>query len=404
MGLPPEFAHDQLYNNISLIKEKFLKERLNTTKGYRILIVGGGLGGLTLATALSQKGLKAELVERNTDWRADGAGIAMQPNGLRILGSLGLAEDVERMGAVIHYWDFCDQDGQVLCESNLDEVWNLPRPFIGIERKKLQRILVAGAAAVTSRLGVTIRSLSRDQEGVSVSFTDGSSGRYDLVVGADGVSSIVRKMAFNTDPQAYAGHMSWRSVVPIRPSSLEKLQFHLGEGCFFGLCPVGGGGTYGFGSAFLPRFHEEMAGRLDKLRQRFSGFGNTVREYLDALDSDEQIHAAPVEWVEQEEWSTRSVILIGDAAHASSPMMGQGGCVAMEDAYVLAEVLQSEKRIEDALEVFVRRRKFRVQWVHEQSQKVASSIVLPAAIRNAALRELGEVMFLERFQPLVSEA
>jgi 2-polyprenyl-6-methoxyphenol hydroxylase-like FAD-dependent oxidoreductase len=195
--------------------------------------------------------------------------------------------------------------------------------------------------------------------------------------------------------------MAWRSVAPIRPRGLTKLQFLLGEGCFFGLCPVGNGHTYGFGNVTEPRFHDEVEGRLDRLRERFAAFGGSIQEYLAALESDEEIHCSAIEWVEQHEWHTGRIVLIGDAAHASSPMMGQGGCLAMEDAYVLAEVLHSAASVESALSTYVSRRTPRVQWVQQESRAVADSFRLPLATRNAALRARGDQMMQKRFRPLI---
>jgi len=325
----------------------------------------------------------------------------MQPNGIRILRTLGLGPAIEQAGTVIRHWDFCDQQGEVLCETDLEGLWGDVGPFIGIERTKLQQVLLAGAAAVPSRLGASILSLTQDEHRVSVRFNDGSAGDYDLVVGADGIGSTVRTLALSEAPPIYAGQMVWRSLAPIRPRSLTKVQFLLGEGCFFGLCPVGNGQTYSFGNITAPHFHDPVQGRLERVRERFAAFGGIVQEYLAALESDEEIHCSPIEWVDQEEWYTGHVVLIGDAAHASSPMMGQGGCLAMEDAYVLAEVLRSAASVESALNTYVSRRSPRVQWVQQESHAVSESFRLPVAIRNAALRERGDQMVHHRFAPLI---
>ena len=175
----------------------------------------------------------------------------------------------------------------------------------------------------------------------------------------------------------------------------------LRDGCFFGLCPVGDGRTYGFGNETGPRLQDPVQGRLGRLRERFAGFGAMVQEYLASLEQDEQIHCGTIEWLEFDEWRTGRVVLIGDAAHACSPMMGQGGCMAMEDAVVLAEVLSSAHSIESALDAYVEGRRPRVGWVRQQSRAVGESLGLPAGIRNAALREHGAKMFRQRFAPLL---
>jgi len=367
----------------------------------RILIVGGGIAGLTLATALHQHGFTAELIERSPSWHAVGAGIAVQPNGMRILHALGMGAAVAHAGAVIRHWDFCDQQGEVLSETDLEALWGDVGPFIGIERAKLHQALLAAAAAVPSRLGLSVTALTHNDDCVSVGFSDGSTGMYDLVVGADGIASTVRKLTLSAAPPVSAGQVAWRSLVPIRPRGLTKLQFLLGDGCFFGLCPVGNGHTYGFGNVTEPRFHDAVEGRLERLRERFAAFGGRVQEYLAALETDEQIHCSAIEWVEQDQWYTGRVVLIGDAAHASSPMMGQGGCLAMEDAYVLAEILRSAASVESALDTYVSRRKARVNWVQQASRAVAESFRLPVALRNAALRARGDQMMQERFRPLI---
>ncbi len=367
----------------------------------RILIVGGGIAGLTLATALYQQGFMAELIERSPSWHAVGAGIAVQPNGIRVLRALGLGPAIEQAGTVIRHWDFCDQQGEVLCETDLEGLWRDVEPFIGIARTKLQQVLLAGAAAVPSRLGTSVTSLTQAEHRVSVGFSDGSAGDYDLVVGADGIASTVRTLTLNGAPPVYAGQMVWRSLAPIRPRGLTKLQFLLGDGCFFGLCPVGNGQTYSFGNITTPHFHDAVQGRRERLRERFAAFGGIIQDYLAALASDEEIHCSAIEWVEQEEWQTGRVVLIGDAAHASSPMMGQGGCLAMEDAYVLAEVLRSAASVESALGTYISRRKPRVNWVQQESRAVAEGFRLPVAIRNAALRERGDQMMHHRFAPLI---
>lgn len=368
----------------------------------RILIVGGGIGGLSLATALRRQGLAAEVVERSPAWPTVGAGIALHANAVRVLRALGLGEAVDRATATLPRWTFSDQHGELLCETDLEALWGEVGPCLGITRVRLQEVLLAGAAAVPHRLGVAVTSLAQDGDRVSVGFGDGTTGDYDLVVGADGIYSTVRALAVSPVTPDYAGTMAWRSVVPTRPAGVANLTMLMGEGCFFGLVPVGDGQTYGFAGLDSERFDDPLPGRLERFRRRFAGFGGPVPAYLDALERDEQLHAGPIEWVEPDRWHAGRVVLVGDAAHAAPPHMGEGGAMAMEDALVLAEVLRSADTVEAALERYAARRRPRAQWVQEQSRVAARAWVLPPEVRNAALRERGDQMLRDRYRPLIA--
>jgi len=366
-----------------------------------ILIVGGGIAGLTLATALHRCGLDAVVIERNAHWHPVGGGIAVQPNAMRVLQRLGIAVNVKQAGTVIRRWLYRDRAGDLLCDVALEPLWGEVGPFIGIERTKLHDALKSSVRSF--RLGTAVTSLTQQDHGVLVTFSDGTAGEYGLVVGTDGVHSTVRQLAFGAATPTYGGQMAWRSVAPICPPELDAVSFWLGDGTFFGLCPVGGGRTYGFGNVREPRFHDAVEGRLQRLRGRFAAYGEPIQDYLAALERDEQIHCGPIEWVEACSWYRGRIVLIGDAAHASSPMMGQGGSMAMEDALVLAELLQATVEVGSALAMFAERRKPRVDWVQQQSRAIGEMLRMPPQPRDAALRERGEKGFYQRFQPLTIE-
>jgi FAD-dependent urate hydroxylase len=371
----------------------------------RILIVGGGIAGLTLATALHQQGFSPELVERSPEWPAIGAGIMLQANGLRVLRALGLAAAVEQAGAVVRHWAWCDQQGEVLSDTDLVRVWGEVGPCVGIARPALQQVLLAGAAAVPYRLGTAVTSLTHEEQDqcVRVGFSDGSWGEYDLVVGADGLGSTARQLALGTASIGYTGVMMWRSIIPTRPPAVtDTLTILLGEGCLFGQVPMGGGHTYGFGYVNEPRIHDPLEGRRERLCQRFAAFGGPVPAYLAALTRDEQVHCAPIEWVQDvEQWHRGPVVLIGDAAHAGPPTMGIVGCMAMEDAYVLAEELHRAGNVESALESYVSRCRPRADWVVQESRAVVAGLARPPAIRDPEMRERGDQELRDRFRPLI---
>jgi hypothetical protein len=165
--------------------------------------------------------------------------------------------------------------------------------------------------------------------------------------------------------------MTWRSISQIRSiPGPTAIQFHLGDGCLFGFMPIGRGRTYGFNYVITEHFRGLLEGRLERLRHRLRNFGPRVQEYLGALARDDQVICSTMMWMEIKEWHAGRVVLVGDAAHASSPMMGQGGCMAMEDACVLADELHSAATVEDALASYVHRRTPRVEWVQRQNMGI----------------------------------
>jgi FAD-dependent urate hydroxylase len=369
----------------------------------KILVVGGGIAGLTTATALHRYGFATELVERQPTWSIPGAGFVVHANGMRMLRALGLDERVASAGTVVRRWQFYDAQGCLLSDTDLEAVWGELGPCIGIVRPLLHSALKKGIADVPSRLGMAVTSFTQDDRGVTVGFSDGTSGVYDLVVGADGIRSTVRALILGATPPIYLGAMNWRSTAPIRPAGLDSaLQMHVDDGRVVGLVTMGDGRTYSFAISIEPQFHDPVAGRLGRMRARFGGFGPGVQQYLAALERDDQIICSAMEWVPVGKVFNGRVVLVGDAAHASSPMLGQGGCMAMEDACVLAEELHSGTTIETALASFAKRRKPRVEWVQQQSLAVTQFQALPAGSRATALRESGDRMTKARFAALVA--
>jgi FAD-dependent urate hydroxylase len=369
----------------------------------RILIVGGGIAGLTVARALHLQGFRAELVERSPLWQATGAAIQLHANGVRLLHALGLGKEVEQAGAVIRHWIYCDQEGEVLCQTDLEELWGKVGSCIAIDRPRLQQILVAGAAAVPCRLDTSVTSLSQDEQRVQVGMSFGSSSDYDLVVGADGISSTVRRLLMGTVRPVYTGLMIWRSLVPIRPPDPTDFRIMFGDGCFFGITPLGEEPTNVFGAVGMPRTQEPVQGRLERFRKRFAAFGGHVQQCLSALSRDEQVYCIPAEEVQLDYWHRGRVVLIGDAAHAGAPTMAQAGIMAMEDAYVLAALLRSAETVERALDSFESRRKPRVTWVQQQSRAMVESYLTPPAERNPFFRERGNQMMHGSFEALIPE-
>jgi 2-polyprenyl-6-methoxyphenol hydroxylase-like FAD-dependent oxidoreductase len=212
---------------------------------------------------------------------------------------------------------------------------------------------------------------------------------------------VVRALALGGPPPQFAGQVVWRSVTSSGPAGLDRMTIVMGDGRFFGLVPVGDGRTYGFGGLDAPEPSEDpVGGRLERLRQRFAVLGGPVPAYLAALACDEQLRFDPIEWVDPDRWHSGRVVLVGDAAHAGPPHLGQGGSMALEDALVLSETLRSADSVEQALAAYVTRRRPRTDWVQAQSREALRFWLLPPTVRDAALRERGDQALRARYAPL----
>jgi 2-polyprenyl-6-methoxyphenol hydroxylase-like FAD-dependent oxidoreductase len=323
-----------------------------------VLIVGGGIGGLCLAGALTRRGVACQIVERDPEWTTVGAGISFYPNGLRALRRLGLADAAVAAGAVIDRVRTCARDGTVVSEFP-GECWEGVGRTFAIHRRALQRIFLDALDGVPVHMGTTVRSLDDRGTVVEVELTDGTQLVADVVVGADGIRSRVRDLAIGRLPPRYVGQMYWRGSVDDAIVDTATMLFDRNR--FVALLPLGAGVTYI--ALQEHRARPSAVGSLD----RFADFGGPVPRAIDALRTDGTAHFGPAEEIERDEWRSGRVILIGDAAHACSPTLAQGGSLAIEDAIVLADLLAGEPDTDRALDAFVARRQPRAAWVRERT-------------------------------------
>ena len=175
-----------------------------------VLIVGAGIAGLALGRALRARGISAEIIERTTAWTPAGTGIYLPANGVRALQSLGIGDAVTSRSVRMTYQRILDNRGRLLAEVDLDAVWGAVGPCVGMRRADLHSMLLDGAHGVPLRLGTTVTALTESHDAVTVVFDDGVQREYDVVVGADGVHSTIRRLAFGSTPPNYVGQVSWR--------------------------------------------------------------------------------------------------------------------------------------------------------------------------------------------------
>jgi len=364
----------------------------------RILIVGGGIAGLALGRALRAQGVVPEIIERAASWPAAGTGLYLPANGVRALGTLGLADALLARAVRMSHQRILDHTGRRLAEIDLATLWGPVGPCVGITRNELHRILLDGAAGVPMRLGSSVTALGLEGDEVNVAFADGSTGHYDLVVGADGINSSIRRIAFGIRPR-HLGQVSWRFLVD-HSGAIETWTAMLGRRRAFLALPVGPNRLYCYADLASPAAEDPAERDLDRFRKLFADFSEPVPSILGELASFDSIHFSPIEEVVVDTWAQGRVVLIGDAAHATSPNMAEGASMALEDALVLSQLLTTQRSPVEALSAFSERRRARISWVQQRSHRRDRIRTLPVTLRNLALRLAGTAIYRRDYRPL----
>lgn len=347
-----------------------------TLAAQRILIIGGGFSGMSAAIDLRRRGAQVDLVELDAQWRNYGAGISLGPATLRALKQLGVLEAFLREGAA--------GDGVRLCLPHGPQVAELPTPRLAspdvpgggaILRPVLARILADAtrAAGADVRLGCTFSALREVGHEVEVDFTDGQTRRYDLVIGADGLYSKLRTHLFPHAPKPrYSGQAVWRAVLP-RPQEIVTCTMWMGPRIKPGVNPVSKDEMYLFVTEPRPlNDHVDPATFVSHLRGLLEEFSAPVLKTIrEQLDDKARIIFRPLEGLLlPRPWYQGRVVLIGDAVHATTPHLASGACIGIEDALVLADELERNGAVPQALAAFEERRWERCRMVVENSARL----------------------------------
>ncbi|WBS05584.1 FAD-dependent oxidoreductase [Pseudoduganella sp. SL102] len=342
----------------------------------RVLIVGGGFSGMSAAIELRKRGVAVDLAEIDAGWRSYGAGISLGGATLRAFRTLGVLDEFVRRGSA--------HDNVDLHTSGGHHIATLPTPRLAgpdvpgggaIMRPVLAEILAEAtrASGTTVRLGCTFASFTQDADGVDVTFTDGATGRYGLVIGADGLYSAMRDALFpGAAGPKYTGQGVWRAVLP-RPAYIDHAMMWLGPKIKAGVAPVSDTEMYLYVTEDrAERTYVDPAQFLPLLRDLLAPFDVPALQAIRArLAEDSQVIYRPLEGLLlPRPWHRGRVVLIGDTVHATTPHMASGACIGIEDAIVLAEELERHADIDTALDAFEERRWERCRMVVENSGRL----------------------------------
>lgn len=365
-------------------------------KDAKILVIGGGIGGLTAAIALRRKGFAVDVIEKDPNWSVYGVGIIQQANVVRALAGLGLVQQYLDISFGFDFVEIYIPTGQRVARVPTPKLVDDYPSNVGVRRTALHKVLGENAigAGANVRLGIAATRLNDDGRGVDVEFSDGASGRYDLVIGADGLYSTTRAMIFPDAPgPEFTGQAVWRYNFP-RPADMDCLRAYNGP-IGVGLVPLSKDLMYMFVTTPEPdnkRYPTE--GLAAAMRAKLTGTAPDMQALGAKITDDSAVVYKPLEYLFLKgEWNRGRVVLLGDAVHATTPHLGQGAGMAIEDGIVLAEELARAEEPEAAFRAYRKRRFARCEYIVRASRAICDAQLGkgPPVDNATATREMFEV-------------
>jgi 2-polyprenyl-6-methoxyphenol hydroxylase-like FAD-dependent oxidoreductase len=362
----------------------------------KILIIGGGIGGLSTTIALQRLGFDAHVYESAVEVQPVGKGIWVPTNAMLVLERLGLSDAVVRSGLPLERIEVHDQKDGVLLRLNLHHVQAKYRyTTVSIQRAQLHKVFLEHVRPGTLHLGKRCTGLTQAQDGVTVQFQDGTQVAGDVLVGADGIHSVIRQALFPDAALRYSGQTCYRGIAIMDlPPSLARTCWEVWGGeSRFGFSALGPRQVYWFAPITAPAGSVEQEGTLfEQLAERYAGFPAPIPDIIARTPMDELIRTDLYDLLPLTRWWHGRVILLGDAAHAMTPNLGQGGAQAIEDAFLLAHTLSSSGSLREAFREYERVRRPRVRrmvhtaWRHGQIAHIRSR--WGQRLRNVAMQSV----------------
>ncbi|MCA0214648.1 MAG: FAD-dependent monooxygenase [Proteobacteria bacterium] len=350
-------------------------------KTLRVGIVGAGIGGVALARALHQKGIEAHLFERAPAFGEIGAGVQMTPNAAKVLKALGVSEGLMRIGflpnaMVGRNWN----DARELFRTPLREV--CPRAFGAdfwhVHRADLHTILCEGLPTERVKFNVVCTGVTQREDSAIAHFNDGSSFEADLIVGADGIHSVVRDATWGKSTAQFTGHMCWRALVPVEQHPLPFVSpdasFWMGPKAHIVTYYVKGGAAVNIvavneSADWVAESWTEPSTR-EELLSAYEGWHDNIIQLFKRTDKQQIFKWGLFDRDPMERWTKGRVTLLGDAAHPMLPFLSQGAAMAIEDGYVLAEALAHfGQDIEEAMNAYEEERRPRTARVQLEARE-----------------------------------
>ncbi len=350
----------------------------------QFLVIGAGIAGLATAVALQRGGHGVEVIESRSD-TTSGAGISIWPNALAALDQFGLGDAVRDAGGRVTAGALRWRDGTWLRRPSRERIVEaLGEPLVVLRRSALNEVLAGGLARDTVQTGITAERIELTANGARVTLSDSTTREVDAVIGADGTHSMVARYLNGPLGNRYAGYTVWRGVADVAiDADLAGETFGAGREC--GHVPLGADHTYWFATERAPEGRIADEGELAYLKTRFDSWAEPMPALLTATDPGAVLHNDLYDRDPARVWSKGPILLVGDAAHPMRPHLGQGGCQGLEDAAILAHVVDQSADLATAFSRFAAFRKPRVRALVRESATIGRLVNLRPALVSAAI-------------------
>lgn len=359
-----------------------------------ITILGGGIAGLTTAIALRKTGFNPLIFEAAPEIKTAGAGLALSANAMMALNHLGIMDEIIEHGRLLPSFSVYDRKGKIISSLNSQKIsLSYGVDNFTIHRADLHKILLSEIIPNSIHTGKKAVGIEQTENKITITFEDGSKHATNFLIAADGIHSVVRKQLLPRSEPRYAGYTCWRAVIDNSNLQLSESSETWGENGRFGIVPLADKKVYWFACINAKENSEQFRNfKILDLQKHFSDFHNPIPAVLFETENENLIWNDILEVKPLNRFAFGKILLIGDAAHATTPNLGQGACQAIEDAVILGSELQKNSDFTSAFKSFEKRRLPRTKYITNTSRRVGKIAQIEnrymAAARNFLFRNM----------------
>jgi 2-polyprenyl-6-methoxyphenol hydroxylase-like FAD-dependent oxidoreductase len=339
--------------------------------GKKLIIAGGGIGGLTAALALHRAGFDVAVYERARAFTEVGAGMSLWPNATRVLRSLGVLDEVLARGEPVTQFNLHRSNGNLISAIAMT---GFSTPALCIHRADLHQVLRSQVPEDCLKSGFFAESFTQESEGIIVRFSGGFEARADGLIAADGINSAVRAQIHGPGEPIYRGYCIWRGIAPAIPGAVKgHISETWGSGRRFGVMPMGQGRVCWYATRNSPPSQSDAPeGRKAEVSALFRGWHGPIPELIEATNPVDIIKNDARDRKPLKKWGDGHVTLLGDAAHPITPNVGQGACMAIEDAACVAKCLLTATEVKSAFRAYEAARGPRTAHIARQARRIGA--------------------------------